>query len=144
MKKPIGLVAALVILTAPATSGAEEDAAPQTLRNGTMLCVSAETFREAAETIGAAEAAQRGAVRAAYYDAQKCMTVDEEAIEEMLAPFVKVMERRGDVVRIGFSVEVEDRIELLHRKVAHLRYVGWTGQANLINYYEWLTGKPQN
>jgi len=130
------LLAVLVAPTAASADSSEKDAPPQILSGGTVICATPEIYQEMTD-------AQDASVRAEMLDSNKCMSVTEDAVEEMLAPFVVVVEQRGDLVRVQYSVEYEDKIELLHRKVAHVKFTGWTDEANLRNYYEWLTGKPQ-
>lgn len=136
--KPLAIVTALAALLAPMSALGDPGAlaGPHVLSSGALLCKSPEIYQEAADT-------ETGATRAEMLDANKCMSVSEDAMEEMLAPFVEVVEQRGDFVLVQYSVEYEEKLELLHRKVAHVRYSGWTDAANLRNYYEWLTGKPQ-
>lgn len=137
--KRLAIASLLAALMAPAAVSAdpgEKESPPQILESGTLLCKSPEIYQEAAD-------AQNGAARTEMLDANQCMTVTEDALEEMLAPFVEVVERRGNIVLVQYAVEYEEKLELLHRKVAHVRFTGWTDEANLRNYYEWLTGKPQ-
>jgi len=70
--------------------------------------------------------------------------LEEDQIEDMMAPFVQIKEIRGDMVRVEFIIEFYRKIEFLHRRITRVFYTGWTDQANLRNYYEWLTGKPQS
>ena len=135
--RSVALLPILAVMMAPIGVSADPAAdAPNVLYNGSLLCSSAEVYQTA-------ENANSDAVRSEMVAANECMRITEDDIEEMLAPFVVVLEQRGELVRVQYSVEYEDKIELLHRRVAHVRYTGWTAEANLRNYHEWLTGKPQ-
>jgi hypothetical protein len=137
--KPLAIACLLAALVSPVGVSADpgdKETPPQILGSGTLVCVTPEIYQEMAD-------AQDKSVRAEMLEANKCMSVTEDAVEEMLAPFVVVLEQRGDLVLVQYSVEYEEKLELLHRKVAHVRFTGWTDSANLLNYYEWLTGKPQ-
>lgn len=135
--RSVALLPVVAVMMAPIGAAADPAAdAPNMLYNGSLLCHSAEVYQTAAD-------AETDTVRSDLVAANECMRVTEDDLEEMLAPFVVVIEQRGELVRVQYSVEYEDKIELLHRKVAHVRYTGWTAEANLRNYHEWLTGKPQ-
>ncbi len=139
MMKLLAFASLLAALAAPAAISAdpgEKDTPPQILTSGTLLCSTPEIYQEMAS-------AEDSGVRVEMLEANKCMSVTEDALEEMLAPFVVVLQQRGDIVLVQYSVEYEEKLELLHRKVEHVRFTGWTDEANLRNYYEWLTGKPQ-
>lgn len=136
--KAVTIMPVLAMFLAPALAVADPGASPpHVLYSGSLLCKSPDVYQAAAK-------ADDASARAHALEANECMTVSEDDIEEMLAPFVTVVEQRGDMVLVQYAVEYEDKIELLHRKVAHVRYTGWTAQSNLRNYHEWLTGKPQS
>jgi len=130
------LLAALAAPAAASADSSEKETPPQILSSGTLMCSTPEIYQEMAD-------ADDASVRAEMLETNKCMSVTADALDEMLAPFVVVIEQRGAIVRVQYSVEYEEKLELLHRKIAHVKFTGWTDEANLRNYYEWLTGKPQ-
>jgi len=116
---------------------------PQTLYSGTWLCTTPENYDLAVERGESATRENINQLKAELLEAKQCMMVDEDDVEDMMAPFVTVLEQRGDKVLIRYMVQFERRLELLHRQVTQFTFSGWTDRANLRNYYEWLTGKPQ-
>jgi len=64
-----------------------------------------------------------------------CMFVDEEDFEDMMAPWVTILDQQGDKVQVEFAIEFYDKIEDLHRRIERVRFTGWTAAANLENYY---------
>lgn len=146
----IGLLAALAA-AAPAMALAEDGStAPLgvhderiTLHDKSWLCATPEDYAHALDRV-AEGSSSFGTIRKELLDSKKCMLVVEDDIEDMMAPFVEVMERQGQTVRVRFTVEFYKRIELLHRNITRVTFAGWTGEDNLRNYYQWLTGKPQS
>lgn len=134
--KTVAILPMLAIMLTPTIVSADPSAttSPHMLSSGAMLCKSPEVYQAAIANDGD---------RADLLDTNQCMRVSEDDLEEMLAPFVEILEQRGSLIRVQYAVEYEDKLELLHRKVAHVRFTGWTDEANLRNYHEWLTGKPQ-
>lgn len=59
------------------------------------------------------------------------MTIDDEDIEDMLAPFVLVTERQDEKIKVRFEVEFYKRIAYLHRNFARVRFAGWTHEDRL-------------
>ena len=120
-----------------------DDTPPQTLYSGIWLCSTPEAYDSAVERAADLPRDQMGPLETELAKTKQCIVVDNDDVEEMMAPFVTVLEQRGGKVLIHYMVEFEKRIELLHRQVTQVMFTGWTDRANLRNYYEWLTGKPQ-
>lgn len=112
-----------------------------TLHDRSWLCATPEDYAFALERV--AEAGGAEAARAELLESKKCILIVEDDIEDIMAPFVEVTDRRESAVRVRFTVEFYKRIELLHRNITRATFVGWTGENNLRNYHQWLTGKPQ-
>jgi hypothetical protein len=62
------------------------------------------------------------------------MYVDDEYLEDMMAPFVQVLDRQGEKIKVSFTVEFYKRIATLHRRITRVTYAGWTDAGNLRNY----------
>lgn len=113
------------------TAVADDDGDAQMLQSGSLVCVTAAAYD--AEVAAAASD-----------EPSKCAAISDDELGDMMAPFVRVEETNGDHVLVSFVVENYRKIELLHGNVTHVRYRGWTAKQNLRNYYEWLTGHPQD
>ena len=115
-----------------------------TLHDRSWLCATPEDYAFAlvrAEEAGPAGAA---AVQAELLESKQCILIVEDDIEDIMAPFVEVLERRDGRAQVRFTVEFYKRIELLHRNITRATFSGWTGDDRLRNYHQWLTGKPQD
>jgi len=141
--KLISLSIAVLALTASSVLAEEQDWDKlHTFYDGTWVCSTPETYDEATERAKAPEGGLR-TLRAELLEAKKCLYVEEENVEDMLAPFVEIVERQDNLVQVRFTVEYYSKIELLHRNITRMTFVGWTEDANLRDYHQWLTGKPQ-
>ena len=118
--------------------------APQTFYDRTWVCISPEAYTTAIQREADLPRGQLASLRSKLLEEQLCMMLEEDQIEDMMAPFVQIKEIRGDMVRVEFIIEFYRKIKFLHRRITRVFYTGWTDQANLRNYYEWLTGKPQS
>jgi len=100
---------------------------PYMLREGSWVCRSPETYDIAMERLR-----DNAHARAALVDEQLCMFIDDEKLEDTMAPFFQVQERQGDKVKVTFMVEFYKKIEYLHRKITRITFVGWTHEDNLV------------
>jgi len=133
--KRLAIAAALVVaLASPAQAAESGEEPPQTFYNHTWVCTSPEAYATAVQREAETPRDKFGALKVALLEERLCMLVDEEQLEDMMAPFVQVKETQGEMVKVEF----------LHRRITRVFYTGWTDQANLRNYHEWLTGKPQS
>ncbi len=140
----IALAAAIAALCAPLAAALAADRLHDdllTLHDRSWLCATPEDYDFALERVRAAGGVE--AARAELLAGKKCILIVEDDIEDIMAPFVEVTGREGAAVQVRFTVEFYKRIELLHRNITRATFVGWTGEDNLRNYHQWLTGKPQ-
>ena len=91
---------------------------PYLLEEGTWICATPEDYdraiAEQAKTNGYPELM---ALKERLLEAKSCMFVDDEDIEDMMAPFVTVVDRQGDKVKVEFWVEFYKKHAELHRVV---------------------------
>jgi hypothetical protein len=59
------------------------------------------------------------------------MYVDNTYLEDMMAPFVTVLDQQGNKVQVSFTVEFNKRIHIIHRQITRVTYAGWTDAGNL-------------
>ena len=123
--------AAFVISLAAAQSyAATADEGPYVLMENTFVCVSPTAYDEAIER---AKTAPSKFKLAKQLTAEKlCVMVDDEDIEDMMAPFVKVTETDADMIKVQYEVEFYKRIEYLHRTFSRVVFTGWTHKDRLI------------
>jgi hypothetical protein len=108
---------------------------PYLLEEGSWICVTPEDYDQAI----AEEAKINGypelmALNERLVEAKSCMLIDDEHIEDMLAPFVTVVERQGDKIKVEFWVEFYKRQAELHRAWTHVKFSGWTAEERLADY----------
>lgn len=132
---------ATTLLAVPAL--AADDSSLSDLRDfnqfarATWVCTSPEAYDAAL----AAEKALNGApierLKADLLDKKLCMRVSSGQIDHIMAPWVEVSENTGDKVKVSFTIDDEERIELLHRKISRITYGGWTGKSDIESYADW-------
>ena len=102
----------------------------QTLKEGSWVCTTPEAY-------DLAIAEQRkpnsdlGDMKERFLAQKLCIYADAEFIEKMMVPFAKILERRGNKVKVTFIVQYKKRLEFLHRQISRLEFVGWTDAGNL-------------
>lgn len=108
------------------SGAAAADEGPLTLEQGSWVCQSPEAYDEIV-------AKQRDGTspHKLQKELQTCIFMDDDNIEDMMAPFVQVLAREGDKAKVSFVVEHYKRIEYLHRKFSRMTYTGWTESANI-------------
>ena len=76
------------------------------MKEGTWVCVTPEAYDQAlaeqAKTNGYKELM---ALKDRLLAEKSCMFVDDEDIEDMMAPFVEVVDRQGDKIKVTFTIE---------------------------------------
>ncbi len=109
---------------------------PYLLEEDTWVCVTPEDYDRAideqAKTNGYPELMT---LKDRLLEAKSCMFVDDEDIEDMLAPFVTVVDRQGDKIKVEFWVEFYQKLAELHRAWQHVKFTGWTAEERLADYH---------
>jgi hypothetical protein len=125
------LAVALGTAQARATKGP-----PYLLEEGTWICATPEDYdraiAEQAKTKGYPELM---ALKDRLLAAKSCMYVDDDDIEDMMAPFVTVVDRRGDKVKVEFWIEFYKKIAELNRAWSNVKFTGWTAEERLADYH---------
>ncbi len=125
--KTIYLVMALIV----AMLGAAHAVERTTLKNGSWLCTTPDAYDQAVAESKKRVGKAREALKKELLEQQLCMYADDELLEDIMAPWVQVIERQGDKVKVSFMVEFYKRVEYLHRRFSRVNYTGWTGADNL-------------
>jgi hypothetical protein len=109
---------------------------PYLLEEGTWLCVTPADYDKAiAEQAKINGYPELMALNERLVEAKSCILIDDEHIEDMLAPFVTVVERQGDKIKVEFWVEFYKRQAELHRAWTHVKFSGWTAEERLADYH---------
>lgn len=133
----LGLVTLLIVLLLGTAQGHHDDDRPHTLLTGSWVCVSQEVYGQAAAGKRAGKDVQ--ALRQELRDEdghELCIFVDGEILEDMLAPWVRVLGQEGAQVQVAFTVEYYQRLNIIHRRFSRVQFTGWTGANNLDIYIQ--------
>ncbi len=135
MKKQILCTLALTGMLA-GTALAQPGDPPYLLAEGTWVCTTPEAYDDAVakqeNTKGYSELME---LKDRLLAEKLCMYVDDEDIEDMMAPFVEIVERNGDKVKVTFWIEFYKRIAYLHRTFSRVKFAGWTAVSRLTEYH---------
>lgn len=108
---------------------AAEEEGPFILAENSWVCVTPEAYDQAITEADKTDDL-RG-LRKQFLEEKLCMTINDEDIEDMLAPFVLVTERQNEKIKVRFEVEFYKRIAYLHRNFARVTFAGWTHEDRL-------------
>jgi hypothetical protein len=125
----IVLASALALATASAPAAEE----PYTLRQGTWVCSTPDAYDLAISAQARSDDLE--ALKARLLEHKLCMIVDDDDLEDLMAPFVVVLERSNDKVKVTFEIEFYKRIAFLHRSFSRVRFAGWTHESRLVGLY---------
>ena len=127
---PFALVIALTVTLTPGLAAAAEEG-PMTLKEGAWVCGTRDAYHQARDGSWEGPTFSIEKFRAGTQEPKACIYVDDDLLEDMMAPFVKVAEHDGTDVRVSFIIEFYKRIEYLHRKFSRIEFSGWTDAANV-------------
>lgn len=124
----------LVLLLWSMVAGLAYAEGPQTLKEGSWLCSTPEAYDQAIEEERKWQGKDLEELKKQLLEKKLCMSIESEYLEDMMPPYVRVLERQGEKAKVSFTVEFEKRIQLLHRKISRITYAGWTSAENLKDY----------
>ena len=133
----LGLVMLLIVLPLGNAQAHHDDDRPHTLLSDSWVCVSQAAYGQAATGKSAGKKVQ--ALRQELRNEEGhdlCIHVDDEILEDMLAPWVRVLGQEGDQVQVAFTVEYYQRISVVHRRFSRVQFTGWTSANNLDIYIQ--------
>ncbi len=128
--KTAGLVIVLVGMLVAVADAAD----PQTLKEASWVCHTPEAYDQVMKEANGRQGRDLEALKRQLRDEKRCIYLDDNDLEDMMSPYVKVLSREDDKVKVSFAIEFYKRIEYLHRKITRVRYAGWTDAQNLRNY----------
>lgn len=103
----LGLVMLLIVLLLGTAQGHHDDDRPHTLLRGSWVCVSQAAYGQAAagQRAGKDVQALRKELRNEN-DEDLCIYVDDEILEDMMAPWVRVLGQEGDQIDLGLQLPI--------------------------------------
>jgi len=130
----IRFIAALFLLITMSLQASADDSAasPTSLTMGSWVCKSPEVYEKIIAELATGELSP---FKLASKHETDCLYMDDDNLEDMLAPYVKVLTEEGDKTQVSFFVEFYKRVEFLHRQIKHVKFVGWTATENIVPLY---------
>jgi len=118
------LLALTVALATPPSLAADA----MTFKLGSWVCQTPEAFDDVTK---AANAGSQSLQKLQTTYKSNCVFMDDDNIEDMLPPFVTVLDTKNDKTKVSFFVEFYRKLAMLEAKIKHVRFVGWTSQSNV-------------
>lgn len=128
--KTLRSVIFLILLAASAGAVQADEQGPFILEMGSWVCDTPEDYDKA---VSAQQEGSKSVFQLAkeLFDQGSCIYVDDDMLEDIMAPYVSIVEQQGEKSKVWFFVEYYKRIEMLHRQIRQVKYVGWTDHKNL-------------
>jgi hypothetical protein len=131
----MGLLAAPLLLALAVATASAAEGPPFLLKEGTWVCVTPEAYDQALT-----EQAKTNGYKALMtlkdrlLAEKSCMFVDDEDIEDMMAPFVEVVDRQGEKIKVTFTIEFYKRTSTIGAAFNRVKFAGWTAEDRLADY----------
>jgi hypothetical protein len=126
---------ALPLTVAITLVGTAAEGPPYLLHENTWVCVTPEAYDQAlAEQAKTDGYKALMALKERLLAEKSCMLVDDDDIEDMMAPFVEVIERQGDKIKVTFTIEFYKKTTEIHASFNRVKFAGWTGENRLADY----------
>ena len=127
----------LIVLLVGGAQGHHDDDRPHTLIGGSWVCVSQAAYGQAAAAQRAGKDVQALRKELRNENGEDlCIFIDDEILEDMMAPWVRVLGQEGDQIQVAFTVEFYQRLSTVHRRFSRVQFTGWTGAGNLDIYIQ--------
>ena len=123
-------------LGAPAWSWGDEDQ-PMMLWDGTWVCSTPEAYDQAIDLERNTDMSFTALIKD-LLDRKLCIYIDGGDVEDMMAPYVIVVDEQGSKIKVKFMIEFYKKFEFLHRRITRVTFTGWTEKDRLRDYYDWL------
>ena len=133
----VSLATLLIVLLMGVAQGHHDDDRPHTLLRGSWVCVSQAAYGQAAAGQRADKDVQALRKELRNENGEDlCIYIDGKILEDMMAPWVRVLGQEGDQIQVAFTVEFYQRLSTVHRRFSRVQFTGWTGAGNLDIYIQ--------
>jgi hypothetical protein len=130
-----GWVATPVLLALAVATASAAEGPPYLLKEGTWVCVTPAAYDQAMVEQGKTNGYKElMALKDRLLADKSCMFVDDEDIEDMMAPFVQVGERQDNKIKVTFTIEFYNRVSTIAAAFNRVRFTGWTAEDRLADY----------
>jgi len=115
----------------------DEDDQPMMLWDGSWVCSTPEAYEEA---IGLEGDTGKSFTQIKSYllENKLCIYIDGEDVEDMMAPYVIVVEEKASKVKVKFWISFYQKVTHLQRRETQVLFTGWTERERLRDFYNWL------
>ena len=106
------------------------DEGPYTLTLGSWVCHSPEIYHETQQQLqqGGSSPFKLGKK---LFDEGKCIYIDDEALEDMMQPFVSIVDQRDGLTKVNFFIEFFKRFSVTRNRIQLIKFTGWTDDENV-------------
>ena len=136
MKKFIAGLVCICSFTAAAWSWDDEDQ-PMMLWDGSWACSTPEAYDQAIDLERDTDKSFTE-LKKDLLERKLCIYIDGGDVEDMMAPYVIVVEEQANMVKVKFMIESYKKFEFLHRRITRVTFGGLTDKDRLRDYYDWL------
>ncbi len=136
MKNIIAGLICICSFAAAAWSWDDEDQ-PMMLWDGSWVCSTPEAYDQAIDLERDTDKSFTE-LKNDLLERKLCIYIDGGDVEDMMAPYVIVVEEQANMVKIKFMIESYKKFEFLHRRITRVTFGGWTDKDRLRDYYDWL------
>lgn len=131
-KRLLNICVGAALCAALSLSIQAQESNPWSLKEGSWVCASPEAY----EMVSAAQSSGKSPFALQKTHRESCLYMDDDNLEDMLAPFVMLHGEEGDKTKVAFFVEFYKKVEFLHRQIKHVKFVGWTATENVKRMYD--------
>ena len=100
-----------------------------TLKLGSWVCATPENYEQ---IVAAQQSGGKSPFQLQKENKSVCVYMDDENLEEMMAPFVKVLDQQGEMGKVTFAIQYEIRHSTVNQEMSQIKYTGWTEASNVI------------
>ena len=115
----------------------DDDDKPIVLHDGSWVCSTPEAYETAIELESTTDKTF-GELKKELIDRKLCIRIGGDDIEDMMAPYVIIVDQLATKVKVKFTIEFYKKFKFLHRRITRVTFTGWTEEARLRDYYDWF------
>ena len=110
---------------------------PIVLYDGSWVCSTPDAYETAIEMENNTDKSFRE-LKKDLIDQKLCIYIEGDDIEDMMAPYVIIVDQQATKVKVKFTIEFYKKFKFLHRRITRVTFTGWTEEAQLREYYDWF------
>ena len=115
----------------------DDDDQPMMLWDGSWVCSTPDAYEEAI-VLERDTGRSLTEIKGYLLENKLCIYIDGEDVEDMMAPYVIVVEEKASKVKVEFWISFYQKVTHLQRRETQVLFTGWTERERLRDYYNWL------